>query len=160
MAIYWPTPGFNGEEEEEKERLNTYVWNAPDASFRAHNVQGPICRTPNSDHISPVLYTLHWLPFEQRIEYKLLLLAFEPVNNEGPSYLSDLLKFYIPSRQLRSSSDSCLLTIPLFRLKSFGKLKFSHQVSVLWNFLSISLRHSNSTSAFKSALKTHLFPSQ
>ena len=119
-----------------------------------------ICRTPKSDHISPVLHILHWLPVDQRIDYKLLLLAFRCVNNDGPSYLSDLLKFYISSRQLRSSSDFRLLRIPSFRLKSFGQRKFSHQASVQWNSLPISLRHSNSTSAFKSALKTHLFPSQ
>ena len=119
-----------------------------------------ICRAPKSDHISPVLHTLHWLPVEQRIEYKLLLLAFKSVNNDGPSYLSDLLKFYIPSRQLRSSSDTRLLRIPSFRLKSLGQRKFSYQASVLWNSLPISLRHSNSTLAFRYALKTHLFPSQ
>ena len=96
--------------------------------------------------------------------YKLLLLAFKFVNNDGPSYLSDLLKFYIPSQQLRSSSDSRLLRIPSFRLKSSGQRKFSNQASnqasVLWNSLLISFRHSDSTSTFKSALKTHLFPSQ
>ena len=53
-----------------------------------------------------------------------------------------------------------LLRIPSFRLKSFGQRKFSYQASVLWNSLLISLGHSNSTLAFKSALKTHLFPSQ
>ena len=58
-----------------------------------------ICRTPNSDHISPVLHILRWLPVEERIEFKLLLLAFKSVNNVGPSYLFDFLKFYIPSRQ-------------------------------------------------------------
>ena len=83
------------------------------------------CRSPGSDHISPILYPLHWLPVEQRIEYKLLFLAFRSVNNEGPSYLSDL-KLYIPSRLLRSSSDSRLLRIPSFRLKSFGRRKFSY----------------------------------
>ena len=107
-----------------------------------------ICRTPKSDHISPVLHTLHWLPVEQRVEYKLLLLAFKFVNNNGPSYLSDLLIFYISSRQLRSSSDTRLLRIPSFRLKSFGQRKFSYKASVLWNSLPISLRHSNSTLAF------------
>ena len=71
-----------------------------------------------------------------------------------------VLKFYIPSRRLRSSSDSRLLRIPSFRLKSFGQRKFSYQASVLWNSLPISLRHSNSTLAFKTALKTHLFQSQ
>ena len=125
-----------------------------------NNAARLICRTPKFDHISPVLHTLHWLPVEQRIEYKLLLLAFKSVNNDGPSYLSDLLKFYIPSRQLRSSSDTRLLRIPSFRLKSFGQRKFSYQASVLWNSLPISLRHSNSTLAFKTALKSHLFPSQ
>ena len=79
-----------------------------------------ICRTPNSDHISPVPHTLHWLPVERRIEYKLLLLAFKSVNNDGPSYTSDLLKFYIPSRQPRSSSDTRLLRIPSFRLRTSG----------------------------------------
>ena len=48
--------------------------------------------------ILPVLHTLHWLPAEQRTECELLLLAFKSVNNDGPSYPSDLLKFYIPSR--------------------------------------------------------------
>ena len=39
-----------------------------------NNTARLICRTPKYDHISPVLHTLHWLPVEQRIEYKLLLL--------------------------------------------------------------------------------------
>ena len=125
-----------------------------------NNAARLICRTPKSDHTSPVHHTLHWLPVDQRIEYKLLLRAFKSVNNDGPACLSDLLKFFIPSRQLRSSSDTRLLRIPSFRLKSFGQRKFSYQASVLWNSLPISLRHSNLTLAFKSALKTHLFPSQ
>ena len=125
-----------------------------------NNAARLICRTPKFDPISPVLHTLHWLPVEQRIEYKLFLLAFKSVNNDSPSYLSDHLKFYIPFRQLRSSSDTRLLRIPSFRLKSFGQRKFLYQASVLWNSLPISLRHSNSPLAFKKALKTHLFPSQ
>ena len=43
------------------------------------NAASLLCRTPKSDHISPVLHTLHWLPAEQRIEYKLLLIAFKSV---------------------------------------------------------------------------------
>ena len=76
-----------------------------------NNAAGLICRTRKSDHISPVVHTLHWLPVEQRSECKLLLLAFQSVNNEDPSYVSDLLKFCIPSRQLRSSSDLPLSAI-------------------------------------------------
>ena len=125
-----------------------------------NNAARLIFRTPKFDHISPVLHTLHWLPVEQRIECKLLLLAFKSVNNNGLSYLSDLLKFYSPSGQLCSSSDTHLLCIPSFCLKSFGQCKFSYQVSVQWNSLPVSFRHSNSTLAFKSVLKTRLFLSQ
>ena len=57
-------------------------------------------------------------------------------------------------------SDTRLLRTPSFRLKSFGQRKFSHQASVLWNSLPISLRHSNPILALKSALKTHFFQSQ
>ena len=52
-----------------------------------NNAARLICRTPKFDHISPVLHTLHWLPVEQRTEYKWILLAFKSVNNEGPPYL-------------------------------------------------------------------------
>ena len=116
------------------------------------------CQTPKSHHIPPALDTHHWLPVEQRIECKLVLFAFKSVSNKGLSYPSDLLKFYIPSRQLHSSSDFHLLCIPSFHLKSFGQGKFLYQASVLWNSLLILLCHSNSTFAFKSALKMHLLP--
>ena len=123
-----------------------------------NNAARLICRTHKSGHIYPVFHTLLWLPVEEIIEYKLL--AFKSVSNEGPSYLSDLLKFYIPSRQFCFSSASRLFRIPSFRLKSFRQRKFSYQASILLNSFVISLRHSNSTSPFKSALKTHLFQSQ
>ena len=95
-----------------------------------------ICRTPKSDHTSPVLHALHWLPVEQRIEYKLLPLAFKYVNNDGLSYLYDILKFYIPSRQLRSSSFAFFHSVwnPLDNANSrirplfYGTLSRSHSV--------------------------------
>ena len=59
-----------------------------------NNAEKLICRTPKLDHISPVLHTLHWLPVEQRIEYKLFLLAFRSLND---CHMSDLLKLCIPS---------------------------------------------------------------
>ena len=50
-----------------------------------NNAARLICRTPKFDQISPILHTLHWLPIEQRTEYKLHLLALKSVNNDGPS---------------------------------------------------------------------------
>ena len=42
-------------------------------------------------HISPILRSFHWLPVEQRIGYKILLLAYKFLNGLGPLYPSDLL---------------------------------------------------------------------
>ena len=54
------------------------------------------------DHISPVLMEFHWLPVEQRVEFKILLFTYEVVNGMAPVYLQDLLDFYRPCRSLRS----------------------------------------------------------
>ena len=37
------------------------------------------------------LCALHWLPIRERIDYKLLTLAFKSLNNQTPMYLQDLL---------------------------------------------------------------------
>ena len=35
----------------------------------------------------------HWLPVEQRVEFKILLFTYEVVNGTAPVYLQDLLDF-------------------------------------------------------------------
>ena len=37
------------------------------------------------------LHALHWLPIRERIDYKILTLAFKSLNNQAPVYLQDLL---------------------------------------------------------------------
>ena len=71
------------------------------------------------DHVTPLLKELHWLPVEQRIIFKILLLTFKALNNLYPSYISDLLETYKPTKSLRSSSRN-LLAIPRSKLKSHG----------------------------------------
>ena len=75
------------------------------------------------DHITPVLRDLHWLPVEQRIIVKILLFSFKALNGLAPSYLSDLVKFYVPERDLRSSSQK-LLAVPFSNMKSYGQSFF------------------------------------
>ena len=41
------------------------------------------------DHIAPVLIDLHWLPYPQRISYKICLLMFKCLKGLAPAYLSD-----------------------------------------------------------------------
>ena len=67
------------------------------------------------EHITPVLRRLHWLPVEQRIQYKILLLTFKALNGSSPSYIRDLVKQYSPPRSLRTK-ELPLLTRGTFRL--------------------------------------------
>ena len=67
-----------------------------------------IVRALRSDHMTPILTDLHWLPIPARLEFKILLLTFKCLHNQGPSYLRELLKFRNPSRTLRSSMQSLL----------------------------------------------------
>ena len=70
-----------------------------------------------TDHITPILAELHWLPVTFRIKYKLLLFAFKVYHDTAPQYLSELLHPYVPRRNLRSS-DAFLLETPHSHLVS------------------------------------------
>ena len=115
-----------------------------------------ITETRRRDHITPVLFSLHWLPVRQRIEFKLLLLVFRAVHHLCPVYLSSLVIPYTPTRTLRSA-DQHLLTIPRYHLERYGRRAFSVAGPTLWNALPPAIRRANSVAVFKSLLKTHLF---
>ena len=100
------------------------------------------------DHITPVLKELHWLPVEQRINYKILLLAYKAQHGKAPCYLSSLLSPYKPRRPLRSE-DKHLLTTPRYRLEGFGKRCFAHAAPSLWNTLPLSTKCAQSIDIFK-----------
>ena len=53
------------------------------------------CRKQN--HISPLLMSLHWLPINARIEYKLSVICHSFFLGLSPTYLSDLLFVYTPT---------------------------------------------------------------
>ena len=59
---------------------------------------------------------LHWLPVEQRINFKIPLISYKALNGQAPTYLSDLLSYYRPARPLRSSAQN-LLRNPCYILK-------------------------------------------
>ena len=77
-----------------------------------------------NDHISPVLMELHWLPVEQRVEFKILLYTYKVVNSMASVYLQELSVFYIPGRSLRSGNMQLLKT-QSYNLKSYGFRAFS-----------------------------------
>ena len=115
-----------------------------------------ITLTPRREHITPVLFKLHWLPVKYRIEYKTLVNTYNSIHGHSAPYLTDLLKVHSPKHRLRSSKE-LLLEAPKYRLKSAGLRAFSIGAPSLSNKLPNCLRDSPSLCTFKSKLKTHLF---
>ena len=108
------------------------------------------------DHIMPVLKSLHWLPVEQRIRYKIAVLGFKCVNASAPGYLQNLVELYTSRRTLRSSSDKLTLSIPKVRTL-YGERSFRYHCAVEWNTLPYDIRSCESLDSFKAKLKTYLF---
>ena len=109
--------------------------------------------TKKREHITPVLASLHWLPVHYRIQYKMALMVFKALNGQAPAYVEDMLCIYVPSRSLRSASQS-LLIVPWSRLKQKGDHAFAVAAPRLWNGLPSDIRHASSVTVFKTKLKT------
>ena len=82
-----------------------------------------VTQTRKFDHITPVLYNLHWPPVSYRTVFKILLLVFKSLNNLFPSYLADRLSYQSHSRVLRSASKQ-LLDQPWSITKTYGDNAF------------------------------------
>ena len=131
---------------------------------KLQKVQNSACRlifrAKKYDHIQPLMQKLHWLPISSRIKHKTANICFNSFTDPHfPVYLSELLLPYTPSRQLRSSSDSRILSIPRTRTKTTGNRSFSFHAPTFWNQLPSHIRHCETSSSFKKSLKTHLFKS-
>ena len=81
-----------------------------------------------SDHVTPLLEKVHWLPVDAYICYKVATLDFRHFQNSIPPYLLKLLHTYQPSWTLRSSSE-ILLKVPKINLKSAGNRSFHFQTA-------------------------------
>ena len=70
-----------------------------------------ITHSKKHDHITPIFKELHsWLPVEERIIFKNLLLVKKVLSNEAPLYLSDFVEFYVPGRtNFRSTKSNVLI---------------------------------------------------
>ena len=144
--LYYCNSLFNGSPMYMLERLQKVQNSAARQIFK--------CRKQH--HISHLLMSLHWLPINARIKYKLSVICHSLFLGLSPTYLSDLLFVYTQKRNLRSSSDNGILCIPKLRTKTFGHRSFSFAAQTIWNSLRSELRHTDSIQKFKLALKTHL----
>ena len=118
-----------------------------------------LTRKRKFDHITPTLIALHWLPIPARADFKILLLAYKALNGLAPTYMSSLIKPYIPTRTLRSQSAGLIVTTETtdFSKITIGGRAFTHRAPFLWNALPPAVRHADTLAIFKTKLKTHLF---
>jgi len=105
---------------------NAVLHGAPSYSIKRlqrveNNAAQIVLEAPRRSHASPLLRTLHWLPFQQKIEYKVALLTFKVRSTSTPSYLQLLIQDREHSRNLRSNTTS--LCQP-FTTTTFAKRAF------------------------------------
>ena len=112
-------------------------------------------RVPQTNHISPYLASLHWLPTNSRIQYKLVSLCYNCLNLAAPIYSTGLLKVYKPTRWLRSFFDTSILCLPSVCTPSVGRRSFSCAALSVWNSLPCNVRSSNSLTSFKSSFSSY-----
>ena len=93
-------------------------------------------------------------PFQK---YKVACMCFSAINGSDPAYLSELLHVYIPSRTLRSPSETHMLKIQKCKRKTHGFRTSSCFGPHNWNSHSQDLRHCSTLKYYKAELKTFLF---
>ena len=99
--------------------------------------------------------TLHWLPVNFRIKYKILLIAYKCVNYVVPIHIQNHISIYVPNRPLRSLTAEYLV-VPRAKT-SFGTRSFAYAAPHLWNSLPFEIRTASSLTVFKNKLKTFFF---
>ena len=105
-----------------------------------NSLAGLVTGKPRFDHITPVLYELHWLPVSYRIAYKLATITHKTLSTAQPAYLFTCLHRYQPSRTLRSATHN-RLTLPDIRnyRTDFSHRGFSNSAPTIWNNLPADL---------------------
>ena len=97
--------------------------------------------TTQSDHITPVLRELHWLPVRQRVDFKLALLVYKALHHLTAPYLVDDCQLIVSNtgcRRLRSADiDTCIVPRTNTRL---GDRNFAIAGPRFWNSLPAELR--------------------
>ena len=118
-----------------------------------------IFRIRGSEHISPVLISLHWLRVPERISFKLAVLTYRSIHSTVPRYLQSCFTRVVDmtSRQRLWPSSSHHLAVLRIRLSTVGKRAFSVSGATVWNDLPPHVTSAPSLATFRQRLKSFLF---
>jgi len=120
-----------------------------------NNVAWVICqqRRPQTRLL---LKSLHWLPVQQRIQYKITVITHKALSTSIPPYMDELLHPQVMTRSLRST-DTPRRSVPWTRTET-AKRVFCVAAPNVWNSLPNNIRNASSLSSFRAKLKTkHTF---
>ena len=108
-----------------------------------------------SDHITPVLADLHWLPVKSMVTFRIASLTYTIRKSGQPAYLRTLISDYKPTRDLRSSSRDLIATKGSKKAK--GARAISCIAASIWNSLPLTIKLCESVITFRKHLKAHLY---
>ena len=141
------------------DHCNSLLYNVPKYVIKklqsVENAMAPLITSFHKyDHITPILFDLHWLPVSERI--KLILLTHKALHQQSPIYIQDLMHCYSTPRMLWSSSALRLSPVN-FNLNWYGFRAFAVSAPELWNKLPVDIRSCDNLNLFKRKLKKNLF---
>jgi len=126
---------------------------------KLQHVQNALARVvmykKRADHIHPMLESLHWLPINYHINYKVASLVYKVLSTGSPAYLQALVSDYTPTRHLRSSKQLFLLKLPM--TTEIARRAFSQAAPTVWNDLPLDSRSAETYERFRSATKKHCY---
>ena len=114
-----------------------------------------VTKAPRFSSSVPLLKSLHWLPVNFCIHFKICTITFRALTDNQPGYLTELLIPPKSSKQLRSANARTLF-VPRIKTK-IGSRAFSVAGPTLWNSLPVPVRNSKTILSFRRSLKSHLF---
>ena len=120
-----------------------------------------VLRLPSRAPVTQLMHDrLHWLPFPQRIDFKLCCTVYKCLHGLAPSYLTQLCipVASVPTRSHLRSAAKGDLVVPPTGTKTFGRRGFSYSGPCAWNRLPTHIKIGQpSLETFKKHLKTFLF---
>ena len=114
-----------------------------------------VTRSPRFCSVTPLFKSLHWLPAQFRIKYKICTLTYKVMHTCQPVYLHNLLKPLNRTRNLLSS-DHDQLVVPRVSSK-MGEKVFLVAAPQLWNCIPLELKKSKSPQSIREKIKTLYF---
>ena len=130
------------------------VWSAQNINKiqSVQNFAKIITNSKKSDHVTPLLRHLNWLPVREQLQYRDSILAFECINGTALKYLTSKFKrrSKIHTRNKRNANTT---QIPLFRTAA-GQRTFAYRGAKIWNNLNADVRENTNLCSFKKTLKS------